>query len=80
MKDLSEVMNEEGWDFENLQQLLPGRIVNHIQEQLGNFVSSNLCDRTLWLLNSTCKFTVSTAWDLLRGKKRKKISSLKLFG
>ncbi|KAH0683077.1 hypothetical protein KY290_021663 [Solanum tuberosum] len=51
-------MNDEGWDIDKMQQLLPARIVEHIGMQENNFIPSNLSDRPWWLLNIPLPETV----------------------
>ncbi|KAH0747251.1 hypothetical protein KY285_008908 [Solanum tuberosum] len=68
MKDIREMMNDEGWDSGKLQQALLEKIIDHVQEHLRNFIPSSLSDKQCWLLNSTETFKVKTAWEWLREK------------
>lgn len=52
MESINELMNEEGWDLDKIQQVLPKRIVNHVQQQVSNVMASTLSDRPWWLLES----------------------------
>ncbi|XP_059284804.1 uncharacterized protein LOC132038098 [Lycium ferocissimum] len=68
VEDVSELLDGNDWNFHKLQQLLPGEIVNHIQEELLMKESSTLWDKAWWMMTSSGKFTVSSAWNLLRQK------------
>ncbi|XP_060211803.1 uncharacterized protein LOC132639368 [Lycium barbarum] len=68
VEDVSEILDGNDWNFNKLQQLLPSEIVNHIQEELLMKESSTLWDKAWWMMTSSGKFNISSAWNLLRQK------------
>ncbi|XP_060210626.1 uncharacterized protein LOC132637573 [Lycium barbarum] len=68
VEDVSELMTDGKWNISKLMQLFPEDIVQHIIQEIDIKYTSNEWDRPWWMMTSTGKFTVSSAWQLLRQK------------
>ncbi|XP_060183224.1 uncharacterized protein LOC132613196 [Lycium barbarum] len=67
-EDVSELMTDGRWNVNKLIQMFPEDIVQHILQEIDIKCASNEWDRPWWMMTSTGKFTVSSAWHLLRQK------------
>ncbi|XP_060183338.1 uncharacterized protein LOC132613336 [Lycium barbarum] len=68
VQDVKELTLHDGWDIERLQQLFPMDIVDHILEELHLHEPKEEWDRPRWMMTASGKFTIGTAWELLRSK------------
>ncbi|XP_060177905.1 uncharacterized protein LOC132607846 [Lycium barbarum] len=68
VEDVSELMTDGKWNISKLMQLFPEDIVQHIIQEIDIKYASNEWDIPWWMMTSTGKFTVSSAWQLLRQK------------
>ncbi|XP_060177865.1 uncharacterized protein LOC132607803 [Lycium barbarum] len=69
VQDVKELMLQVGWNIGKLQQLFPmDDIVDHILEELHFHEPKEEWDRPRWMMTALGKFTVGTAWELLRSK------------
>ncbi|XP_060202575.1 uncharacterized protein LOC132630997 [Lycium barbarum] len=68
VQDVKELMLQDGWNIGKLQQLFPMDIVDHILEELHFHEPKEEWDRPRWMMTASGKFTVGTAWELLRSK------------
>ncbi|XP_060212008.1 uncharacterized protein LOC132639585 [Lycium barbarum] len=68
VQDVKELMMQGGWNLGKLQQLFPMDIVDHILEELHLHEPKEEWDMPRWMMTASGKFTVGTAWDLLRSK------------
>ncbi|XP_060190628.1 uncharacterized protein LOC132619879 [Lycium barbarum] len=66
--EVEELMTEGQWNYNMLQRLFPNDIVEHIRQELGHIVRSDDKDKSWWMETSSGKFTVKSAWELLRQK------------
>ncbi|XP_060202349.1 uncharacterized protein LOC132630776 [Lycium barbarum] len=64
--EVEELMIEGQWNYTKLQDLFPNDIVEHIRQELGHIVRFDGKDKSWWIETSSGKFTVKSAWDLLR--------------
>ncbi|XP_060211962.1 uncharacterized protein LOC132639536 [Lycium barbarum] len=71
VQDVKELMLQDGWNILRLQQLFPMDIVDHILEELHFHEPTKEWDRPRWMITALGKFTVGTAWELLRRKASK---------
>ncbi|XP_060210685.1 uncharacterized protein LOC132637641 [Lycium barbarum] len=68
VQDVKELRNQDGWNMSKLQQLFPTDIVDHILEELDFHESTEEWDKPRWMMTTSGKFTVGSAWELLRRK------------
>ncbi|XP_060216614.1 uncharacterized protein LOC132644078 [Lycium barbarum] len=68
VQDVKELMLQDGCNTGRLQQLFPMDIVDHILEELHFHEPKEEWDRPRWMMTASGKFTVGTAWELLRSK------------
>ncbi|XP_060200379.1 uncharacterized protein LOC132628633 [Lycium barbarum] len=68
VQDVKELRNQDGWNMSKLQQLFPTDIVDHIPEELDFHESTEEWDKPRWMMTTSGKFTVRSAWELLRRK------------
>ncbi|XP_060182761.1 uncharacterized protein LOC132612660 [Lycium barbarum] len=68
VQDVKELMLQDGWNIGRLQQLFPMDIVDHILEELHFHEPTEEWDRPRWMMTASGKFTIGTAWELLRSK------------
>ncbi|XP_060190593.1 uncharacterized protein LOC132619834 [Lycium barbarum] len=68
VQDVKELMLQDGWNIGRLQQLFPMDIVDYILEELHFHEPKEEWDRPRWMMTASGKFTVGTAWELLRSK------------
>ncbi|XP_060210552.1 uncharacterized protein LOC132637489 [Lycium barbarum] len=68
VQDVKELMLQVGWNIGKLQQLFPMDIVDHILEELHFHEPKDEWDMPRWMMTASGKFTVGTAWELLRIK------------
>ncbi|KAH0685852.1 hypothetical protein KY284_016405 [Solanum tuberosum] len=66
MRDIEEFLTTDGWDFENMKNYVPEYVVNHVTLNLCNVKLSGQSDKSWWTKTSTGKFSVKSAWELLR--------------
>ncbi|XP_060216649.1 uncharacterized protein LOC132644109 [Lycium barbarum] len=66
MEDVKDLIGGNEWNVSRLQQLFPADVVEYILEDLELREISDQWDKPWWMMTSTGKFTVSSAWDLLR--------------
>ncbi|XP_060202597.1 uncharacterized protein LOC132631015 [Lycium barbarum] len=66
VEDVSHFITEEGWNEDLLHHYLPEEIVNHVVKELKVHIEEGQWDKPWWMMISTGKFTVSSAWELLR--------------
>ncbi|KAK6777553.1 hypothetical protein RDI58_024270 [Solanum bulbocastanum] len=64
MRDIEELLTEEGWDFVTLQDALSEYVVEHIRVKMGSLKLGELGDKPWWTMSITGKFNVKSAWDL----------------
>ncbi|XP_060190740.1 uncharacterized protein LOC132620020 [Lycium barbarum] len=69
IEEVDEVMTHGTWNFEPLHHTRPADIVEHIRSELIINEREMTSDKAWWLLTSTGKFTVSSAWEAIRQKK-----------
>ncbi|XP_060212032.1 uncharacterized protein LOC132639607 [Lycium barbarum] len=68
LQDVKELMMQGGWNLGKLQQLFPMDILDHILEELHLHEPKEEWDMPRWMMTALGKFTIGTAWDLLRSK------------
>ncbi|KAH0691451.1 hypothetical protein KY289_018809 [Solanum tuberosum] len=66
MRDIEEFLTTDGWDFENMKNYVPEYVVNHVTLNLCNVKLSGQSDKPWWTKTCTGKFSVKSAWELLR--------------
>ncbi|XP_060190872.1 uncharacterized protein LOC132620196 [Lycium barbarum] len=68
-----EMGNGEGWDEQRLRELLTGNIVDHIIQSVSPLSCNDTLDRPYWKLDTGGKFTVKTAFNLVRQREEPSI-------
>ncbi|KAG5599353.1 hypothetical protein H5410_030723 [Solanum commersonii] len=60
---------ENGWDYSTVREFFPDYVIDHVQTNLHPAYLSNQGDKAWRIETNNGKFTVKSAWDLLRYKK-----------
>ncbi|KAH0682950.1 hypothetical protein KY290_021538 [Solanum tuberosum] len=68
MRDVEEFLNEEGWNYDEMQNYVPEHVVDHIRNNMSQLKLVNQGDKPWWTVTSNGKFSVKSAWELLRVK------------
>lgn len=68
-KDISQLMNQGYWNNEVIMELLNKKVCNHVHQRIGVEREIGEWDKPWWMPNSTGKFSVGTAWKLLRQRR-----------
>ncbi|XP_055835450.1 uncharacterized protein LOC129903954 [Solanum dulcamara] len=71
IQDVKQIMLQGGWNMEKLHQLFPIDIVDHILEDLHFHEPNEEWDKPRWMMTASGKFSLGTAWELLRSKATK---------
>ena len=66
-------MNDTSWDYDIMQSQFPNHILEHAKQNMDYFRQSDKGDRPWWIKTSSGKFTVKSAWNLLRKKEEETI-------
>ncbi|XP_059288975.1 uncharacterized protein LOC132042454 [Lycium ferocissimum] len=81
VEDVAELMSNGTWNVQKLLQLFPEDIVQHIMQEIDIKHASNEWDTPWWMMTSSGKFTVASAWKLLRQRNNlESINHLFLYG
>lgn len=59
---------KEAGDYDSMYDHLPVHIVEHIRQHMDHIRQSDMGDRPWWINTSTGKFSVKSAWEILRNK------------
>ncbi|XP_060202424.1 uncharacterized protein LOC132630840 [Lycium barbarum] len=70
LEDVYAVLSEGKWDIDLLHTIVPEEIIDHIRSKLILQEGERQCDKPWWMLTSAGKFTVSSAWEIIRQKKQ----------
>ncbi|XP_019226880.1 PREDICTED: uncharacterized protein LOC109208254 [Nicotiana attenuata] len=66
LQEVAELRDDEDWNEKLLDQSFPQNIANHIRQEV-HFVDANdYWDTPRWMPTSSGKFTISSAWRILR--------------
>jgi len=68
LTDIDVFLKDEGWDFNIMQDHLPNNIIEHVRLNMGYIRLSGEVDKPWWTKSSNGKFTVKSAWDILRNR------------
>uniref|UniRef100_A0A0V0IRF8 Putative ovule protein n=1 Tax=Solanum chacoense TaxID=4108 RepID=A0A0V0IRF8_SOLCH len=68
MRDVEEFLNEEGWNYDEMQNYVAEHVVDHIRNNMSQLKLVNQGDKPWWTVTSNGKFSVKSAWELLRVK------------
>ncbi|KAG5571555.1 hypothetical protein H5410_061321 [Solanum commersonii] len=68
-EDIRELFNEEGWDFDDLQNVVLEHVVDHISHNMRYVQLSEVADKPWWTKSSTGDFSVKSVWEVLRKRK-----------
>ncbi|XP_060200867.1 uncharacterized protein LOC132629156 [Lycium barbarum] len=68
LEDVADLIEEGDWKEPLLQQSFPADIVEHIKSDIYIEKLHGVWDRPWWMPTSTGKFTVNSAWEILRHK------------
>lgn len=64
--DVADLIEEGRWKNQLLQQSFPSDIVKHIKSEIHFEQLQGNWDKPWWMPTTTGKFTVNSAWDLMR--------------
>ncbi|KAK4737149.1 hypothetical protein R3W88_000846 [Solanum pinnatisectum] len=67
-RDIDDLFNEDGWDFDALRDAVPEYVVDHIRHNMRFLQLGDLADKPWWTKSSTGYFSVKSVWELLRKK------------
>jgi len=70
-EEVQQIRNEEGWDYNLMEELFPTEVCNQIHNVFGRLQKSEERDKAWWMPKSSGKFTVGSAWELSRQRKGK---------
>lgn len=73
VEDVSEHMFHGRWNEDNLNSIFPIDIEDHTKQELVIIEETRDWDKPWWMLTSSCKFTVSSAWNILRQKEEEQL-------
>ncbi|KAF3678689.1 hypothetical protein FXO38_03114 [Capsicum annuum] len=68
MEDINQLWQDRGWNEDLTAQLFPPDIWQHIINEIPLITEDDNWDHAWWMQSSTGKFTVGTAWELMRHK------------
>ncbi|XP_060202373.1 uncharacterized protein LOC132630793 [Lycium barbarum] len=68
IEEVSYFMNAEGWGAQRLHDKLPINVCDRVLEELSIVEHSEEKDKAWWMASTIGKFTVGSAWNLLRKK------------
>lgn len=66
LQEVAELRDEEHWNDQLLDQSFPQDIADHIRHEVHFAAANDYWDTPRWMHISSSKFTVSTAWRILR--------------
>ncbi|KAH0679665.1 hypothetical protein KY289_020902 [Solanum tuberosum] len=66
--DIEFFMKEVGWDYDSMYDHLPYHVVEHIRQHMDHIRRTDMGDKPWWIKTSTGKFSVKSAWEILRKK------------
>lgn len=65
-EEVKQLIIQGHWNEKLMLQLLPEDVCKHVQNEIGVVEDTEEWDTTRWMLTSSGKFTVGSAWKLLR--------------
>ncbi|XP_049414633.1 uncharacterized protein LOC125877356 [Solanum stenotomum] len=68
LEEVQQLMLVEGWNNNLLHENLSEEVSNHITSNLGRIQRSDESDKAWWMPTGTGKFSVGSAWELMRRK------------
>lgn len=68
VEEVKELMENDTWNSEKLQQLFPQEVTELIHNDLHCLENTQEWDKPWWMLSNSGKFTVSSAWEEVRQK------------
>lgn len=68
LMDIEFFMKEVGWDYDSMYDHLPYHVVEHIRQHMDHIRQTDMGDKPWWIKTSTGKFSVKSAWEILRKK------------
>ncbi|KAH0693072.1 hypothetical protein KY285_020169 [Solanum tuberosum] len=68
LDDIEVFLKDSGWNYNIMQDYLPNHIVDHVRQSMSRVRQSNQMDKPWWIKSSTGKFTVKSAWEILRSR------------
>ncbi|KAH0650670.1 hypothetical protein KY285_032001 [Solanum tuberosum] len=68
MRDIGDLFNEEGWDFDALHDVVPEYVVDHVTHNMRFLQLEDLADKPWCTKSSTGYFSVKSVWEVLRKK------------
>ncbi|MCD9640147.1 hypothetical protein HAX54_025258 [Datura stramonium] len=61
MRDIGELLTDEGWDFDVIQGFVPKYVVEHVRQTMSHMRLVNQGDKPWWTKTSIDKFSVKSA-------------------
>lgn len=68
MKDINIFLNQEGWDFVEMQGIILEGVIEHVQSCMRHVKQTNYADKPWWTKTSSGQFTVKSSQELIRGR------------
>ncbi|KAH0669288.1 hypothetical protein KY285_023447 [Solanum tuberosum] len=69
MIDIEIFLNDNGWDYDEMQMHIPTHVVEHVKQNMKYVRQDDVSDRPWWTKTCSGKFTVKSAWELPRKRK-----------
>ncbi|XP_060195246.1 uncharacterized protein LOC132624493 [Lycium barbarum] len=67
--EVKDILERGGWNINLMQSMIPGYVVEHVKQYFSNYTITDECDHPWWLMTTSGKFSVSSAWELLRNRR-----------
>ncbi|KAF3620977.1 putative inactive serine/threonine-protein kinase-like [Capsicum annuum] len=64
--DISKFLDVEKWNYEVMQDTVPGHILRHVKDNIDFVCFEDTMDKYWWTLTSSRNFTTKSAWEILR--------------
>lgn len=61
LKDISEFITEEGWNYGKMKDMVPEYVISHVRDNLEPVTYDNIMDKPWWTKSSKGHFTTSSA-------------------
>ncbi|XP_059315804.1 uncharacterized protein LOC132066519 [Lycium ferocissimum] len=74
LEEVAELMDSEGWDLQKMNVVLPKQVVNHVKSELSIMGKSTDADVPWWNSTNSGKFTVGSAWNLMRQQEQESLN------
>lgn len=79
-EDVHQLMELKAWNMNVMAELLNKEVCDHVVAVMGNVQLSGEENKPWWKLNNKGKFSLGSAWSMIRQRKRTQLGIMNIWG